>query len=395
MDNKKKLRLFYAAGPGDVVGTYRYWKKGEDDPSNPGLTDSGQFYDIVRDLNAEALVISFNGRKETLHDENITIMNMPRKLGKGIFYHITFLFYGLKILCQILRFKPDIAIIEMDTSHYFLWNLLSLFRIKTIISLKNTVWNRLLPLNKKQQFLNNFNLSFFKNHASAIISISKYINDQIDEWTAGKHGPIFDFGTVYQKEQFSTITPPDITKKPFQILFFGRIEKEKGVFDLLTIANRLKQEGVTDFQISICGRGSCEKALQEEIIKQSLQANCKFEGYCNREKYLAMIDKSHVFIVPTQSSFAEGRNSVAVESMLSGRPLVAAESSNALDVVKEATCEARVDDIESYVEALLKLYRDKNLYKEKQSHCAKIAVPFFDIENSWKAAVKRAINSIS
>ena len=29
---RSSLRVFYAAGPGDVIGTYRHWCEGRDDP---------------------------------------------------------------------------------------------------------------------------------------------------------------------------------------------------------------------------------------------------------------------------------------------------------------------------------------------------------------------------
>ena len=53
-----RLRLFYAAGPGNIIGTYRHWKNGQDDPSQVVLTYSGQFYDVCRELDARAYVIA-------------------------------------------------------------------------------------------------------------------------------------------------------------------------------------------------------------------------------------------------------------------------------------------------------------------------------------------------
>ena len=41
--SSKPLRILYAAGPGNVLGTYRHWRGGEDDPSQVAMTYSGQF----------------------------------------------------------------------------------------------------------------------------------------------------------------------------------------------------------------------------------------------------------------------------------------------------------------------------------------------------------------
>jgi hypothetical protein len=54
----KKLRILYAAGCGDVISTYKHWVQGQDDPSQLAITYSGQFYEVCRDLDAQAYVIS-------------------------------------------------------------------------------------------------------------------------------------------------------------------------------------------------------------------------------------------------------------------------------------------------------------------------------------------------
>jgi hypothetical protein len=52
------LRVLYAAGPGDVIGTYSYWVKGQDDPLQVSKTYSSQFYEVCRAIDAQAYVIS-------------------------------------------------------------------------------------------------------------------------------------------------------------------------------------------------------------------------------------------------------------------------------------------------------------------------------------------------
>ena len=54
----RRLRILYAAGPGDVVGTYRHWKSGVDDPSQVAITYSAQFYQLCKELDADGYVIS-------------------------------------------------------------------------------------------------------------------------------------------------------------------------------------------------------------------------------------------------------------------------------------------------------------------------------------------------
>src|SRR4029450_5362342 len=71
------LRILYAAGPGDVVGTFRHWRQGRDDPSEVAVTYSGQFYDLCRDLGAEADVISHCPRRDEQRDGRFRVQHRP------------------------------------------------------------------------------------------------------------------------------------------------------------------------------------------------------------------------------------------------------------------------------------------------------------------------------
>ena len=56
-------RLMYATrGHGDVIGTWRHWKEGRDDPGQVAMTYSGQFYDVCRELGAKGYAIASASR---------------------------------------------------------------------------------------------------------------------------------------------------------------------------------------------------------------------------------------------------------------------------------------------------------------------------------------------
>ena len=74
---RKSLRILYAAGPGDVIGTYRHWKQGLDDPSEVAVTYSSQLFDVCRELGAEAWVISYHPRRQKLRDGPFVVEHRP------------------------------------------------------------------------------------------------------------------------------------------------------------------------------------------------------------------------------------------------------------------------------------------------------------------------------
>ncbi len=70
--------IFYAAGPGDVVGTFRFWKQGVDDPNETSVFYSSMFFEVCRKLGLKAYIVSSNSNVETLKDGQFMIEHRPR-----------------------------------------------------------------------------------------------------------------------------------------------------------------------------------------------------------------------------------------------------------------------------------------------------------------------------
>ena len=47
-------RIFYAAGPGNIIATHRFWKENKRNPTQVSLTYSGQVQDFCREIGAVA-----------------------------------------------------------------------------------------------------------------------------------------------------------------------------------------------------------------------------------------------------------------------------------------------------------------------------------------------------
>jgi|694.fasta_scaffold06037_17 glycogen(starch) synthase len=386
---ENRIRLFYAAGPGDVIGTYRFWKQKQEDPSLLGIADSAQFYDIVVDKKAEALVIASCPRVDEIEDGAFHIKHLPKKSGTGILYHFNLILYGLRICYEAIRFQADVAIIEEGTSHWFIWGILHLFNIKIIPSLKCVLWPQFEPISQKQKILNFMNRSFFRRKVQSIVSMSPDIDKEINWLTSNLHPPIFHFLPVYKKDVFDAIPPPDYSKKPFVVLFIGRIETYKGVFDLLTVAKHLKQH--RDLHFYFCGTGTQLTQLKEQIAAENLSETCDVFGHCDRTKLQEILSQSHVVVAPTRTSFSEGFCMVISEGILAGRPVVTSKVCPGMSTVIPAVCEAIPNDPLSYERAVLKLYEDPAFYREKQQACVPLKSQFYDMKKSWKNAIASAL----
>ncbi len=390
------LRVLYAAGPGDVMGTYRYWVKGQDDPSQVSKTYSSQFYEVCRALDAQAYVISSCSEKKFLRDGQFTIEHRPISLrkAKGLLYHLGQLWYGLQLIASAVRFKANAAVVADGTTHWFVLSLLPLLGVQVIPSLHCGLWRKYMPQRRADKLILKLSQYLFANCCAAILTVSDEISEQINQLTANRHCLMRRFSPVYRREQFAGLDAPSEERSPFRVLFAGRIERDKGVFDLLEIAKRMKTLGREDITFDLCGNGSALEDLRLAALQAGVDSFFVCHGHCNKTQMRQMFNQAHAMIVPTRTDFAEGFNKVVAEGVLSGRPVVTSAVCPAVSYVRDAVVEVQPDDLMGYGEALMQLCDDPSFYEQKQRGCLTLQEQFYDDSKSWGAALKSILVAI-
>lgn len=386
-----QLRLFYAAGPGNIIGTYQYWKNGQDDPSQVALTYSGQFYDVCRNLDAQGYAVAANPKQELVRDGQFTLEHLPRMWpqARGIFYHLMMIWYGLLIVWRALRFRADAAVIAEGTTHWFVLSLLSLFGVRVIPALHCVLWPKFHSPGRAQRLLNRVNQRFFQQRAWMILSASQDINRQVMQITAGQPRPVIDFLPTYRRETFADVPAPNREGENFRVLFAGRVERDKGVFDLLAIARRFAEESRTEIEFDLCGSGSALEELR--VAARGVEHLFHIHGYCQKPEMQSMLHRSSALIVPTTIDFVEGFNQVVVEGVLAGRPVITSSVCPALEYVHDAVVEVAPGDVAGYGNVILKLQADSQFYEQKRLACSKYQEQFYMLANSWAAALTKAV----
>jgi glycogen(starch) synthase len=390
------LRIFYAAGPGDVLGTYRHWKEGHDDPSQVAMTYSGQFYDVVRELDAEALVVGSSTIPGSLRDGRFRIEHRPapfRNCG-GFRYHLGQTLASLRLLWQAWRFKADVMVV-CESGHWFPFRLSALVGIKIIPSLHSVIWARGQRPSLARRLVNALNRRFFLDNVLGIMTASRETGRQVDQLTRGRHQPIYEFLPTYRRQQFFGLPTPSPGDRPFRVFYAGRIERDKGVFDLLEIARRFDREGRTEIEFDLCGDGSALADLRAAVAEAgpAVAARFRCHGHCNRTTMRRMFAASHVVIVPTQGILIEGFNQVVVEGVLSGRPVITSKACPALEYVTAAAVEVGVDDVRGYGDAILHLCDDPVYYQVKRAACQAAQDQFYDEGRGWAMTLKRVLRA--
>jgi glycogen synthase len=391
-------RIVYVAGPGDVLGTYKYWLRGLDDPSQVSITYSSLFYDLCRELDIHALVIATHSPPDSLHDGWIRIEHrrIPWPQGSGIYYHLGRVWYLVGVMASAIRFRADVVVVA-NISHWYLLSLLRLFGIEVITSLHCTLWP---VLNRPRRFvprvLLKLNGWFWRRAASATICVSPECEQQMREIARTVNGPVYQSRAQYHREEFQALSAPRFEPgSRFRVMFAGRIERNKGVFDVLAVAEELERRHPGLVEWEIVGSGGAEADLRAAVDAAGLADLVHLRGYLNRTAMLEELSRAHAVIVPTTTNFAEGLNKVAVEGILAGRPVVTTVLSNAVDLLGEAAVEVPPGDIQAYADAIYRLAGDPKLLDRKRRACQAVREQFFDPNRSWGATLKQALLDLS
>jgi glycogen synthase len=393
----KPLRVVYAPGPGDVIGTYNYWVKGQDDPSQVAISYSHQFYDACHALESQAYVIAPTSKQKTLfRNDKIIIERRPKRFfgASGVLRRLGQLWYDLSLVAIAVRFKADVAVVASGGTHWFILSLLAWLGVQVIPSLHVLLWSKYKPEDRLGQLVLNLSRPLFTTQSVAILVVSDEIWDQVVQLTKGQHRPILRSFPLYRREQFAGIDEPEEKGSPFRVLFVGRIEPNKGVFDLLEIAKRFVAEGRDDITFDLCGKGSALEGLRLATKEAGVDSSFVCHGHCNKPKMRQMFSQSHVVIAPTTTGFREGFNQVVVEGILAGRPVVTSAVCPALSYVRDAIVEVPPDDIKGYGDALLKLCDDREFYEQKRRESLALQEQFYDSSQSWGAKLKSILIAI-
>jgi glycosyltransferase involved in cell wall biosynthesis len=115
-----------------------------------------------------------------------------------------------------------------------------------------------------------------------------------------------------------------------RIAYVGRLVPEKGIPVLLEAAKILKADG-RDFKIRIIGDGSERAKLEELIQREKLDAFTSITGFLTGEAFARALQDVSVVVMP--STWEETAGLAAIEQMMRGRLLIAADIGGLTEVL--------------------------------------------------------------
>ena len=125
-----------------------------------------------------------------------------------------------------------------------------------------------------------------------------------------------------------------IFEEPYRILFCSRIEKNKGIYELLSAFSLVLRKYPTA-QLTYMGDGSELKNLKSKIIEMNLSENVKSIGRKIGDSKIREYKNSDIFVFPTYHY--EGFPNVYCEAMAAGLPVIATPRAGLADVFQNRT----------------------------------------------------------
>jgi glycogen synthase len=392
------FRVFHTGGPGDIIAAHGFWRRNEHCPTEVTITFSSQFEQFCEDIGAEAYIVGYNSRKEIRKDGAFTLEHRPKPMpgARGALYHLAEIFYGLGLLATAVRFRADVAVIDSGSTHYFVTSLFRLMGIRVIPVLHNTIWPHGFPPTRRiPRAILALDSLCYRYAATAVIGVSPECTRQVEQVTRSRHAPLYQIRAQFPREYFAQIPPPPpFDHRPFQIMFIGRVNRSKGVFDMLEMAQKVEAVVPGQVRWEICGSGPDLEELRRRHRDMGLDSIVNIRGWTPLADLLEVYARSAATIVPTRSSFTAGLEMTAAEAILAGRPVITNPVVPALEVLRPACVAARTNDVDSYVDGVLKLIGDREYYESLRRACPEVGEQFYDRNQGLAAVLKRVIGPI-
>jgi glycosyltransferase involved in cell wall biosynthesis len=232
--------------------------------------------------------------------------------------------------------------------------------LKTIVFFRGWDETAVKKVEKRYHWL--FKFFFFK--ADTLITLSEKAKTDLKKW--GYHKDIRVETTLVDKKLLEGVNEAFIVdkfqqmEKKCNLLFLSRIEKRKGIYELLEAYRKLFHDPKNNFSLtlSICGDGTSLKDVNQWIASEKL-SGVELKGFVSGSQKKAAFEDAHVFVFP---SYGEGMPNAVLEAMGFGLPVITTPVGGVVDffVPGKNGYFVSINNIQDMVEKIKTLLQDKD-----------------------------------
>jgi glycosyltransferase involved in cell wall biosynthesis len=160
------------------------------------------------------------------------------------------------------------------------------------------------------------------DNASAIIVLSEYWEKELQEMTENKNVHVIGIHTYAAGDR----TPRRVDGGKIRVIFVGRLEKNKGIYDLIEAIKILNEsDGGKKLEFMIVGGDI------DGVTRKYHADNVSFLGEVNHGEVMKLYASSHILVLPT---YFEGCSYVIVEAMSFGLPVISTNIPSIYEFIK-------------------------------------------------------------
>jgi glycosyltransferase involved in cell wall biosynthesis len=160
---------------------------------------------------------------------------------------------------------------------------------------------------------------------------------------------------------------------PFNIIYVGSLEKNKGVEMLPEIASYLDNKSTFNFDLTVVGSGSYYSNLKNDFEKKGVLSEIRMEGQVSNNKLPSLYAEHDLFVYPGIWDEPFGR--VLIESLAAGTPIVGANVGAFEDIVGSAglATEPKPEKIGEAIDRLVGSGKIKELAKNTKTEARRFS----------------------
>tara|TARA_B100002052_G_scaffold198922_1_gene181514 strand:- start:1654 stop:2781 length:1128 start_codon:yes stop_codon:yes gene_type:complete len=275
-------------------------------------SDTNKFFDDLNKIFSNVTVFQFhkkiNKNENILNSKiNCDVLSKSFKDSNLLFKFLSYFKQTLFLIMKIKKF--DLLYVFFPGNINFLTLLISfLLKKKYAIYIRGEI-----------NFKNQLNRIFLKN-AQFLVSNNTILKSKLENFNKNSHLIVsyLDLGNKLPSLDSQFLFPKKLSNQ-LKLLFVGRVEKRKGIFELIDSCIHLRDKKI-NFTLDILGGGSSFNEINELLIKYNLQKYVSLKGQIsNHSKIKSYYKKSDIFILP---SYTEGFPRVIYTAMEYGLPII-------------------------------------------------------------------------
>lgn len=231
---------------------------------------------------------------------------------------------SLKIYYKLIRFKPDVVL--SWSASFSLWATYLASKTLSIPFIYSRHSRFVKPDEAWFKKLIDMVDKYIIRQATAVIVHGPYIKKQM---LAIKVSPerVVEFNWSFKhffkpdKNHVPSFFFNEWKQKKI-ILFIGRLEARKGVFDLLDACKNILMRS-NECALAYAGSGGAFDALQEKIKALKLESRVRLLGMIPHDQIPYLIRDCYLVVTPSRSALSEGRCMATMEGLVMGKPVIA------------------------------------------------------------------------